>query len=98
MGDATSLRGEETRPFIMISIMKHITPFVNSLLVLQKFTTARKSGNIIFTYKSFFSSDTHQSMKTSDSNLKVNRNPITLTASGYIFRLTFRSLSDVFTL
>ena len=84
---------------------------INSLLILQNFTTARKSGNILLTYlKAFFSSDTHQSMKTSDSDLKVNRTIYpdavnhhhthlnTLTASGYIFRLTFRSLSDVFIL
>ena len=46
----------------------------NSLLVLQNFTTARKSGNILLTYlKAFFSSDTLQSMKTSDSDLKFNR-------------------------
>ena len=38
-----------------------------SLLVLQKFATAGKSGNI---RKSFFSSDTHQSIKTSDNDLK----------------------------
>ena len=58
-------------------------------------------------------------MKTSDNDLKVNRNiypeavnligpklgpnwshlgPIRFTASGYIFRFTFRSLSDVFIL
>ena len=38
------------------------------------FTTARKSGNILLTYEKLFSSDTHQSMKMSDSDLKVNRN------------------------
>ena len=39
------------------------------------FTTARKNGNILLTYlKKLFSSDTHQSMKTSDSDLRVNRN------------------------
>ena len=44
------------------------------MLALQNFTTARKSGNILFTYlKAFLSSDT-QSMKTSDSDVKVNRN------------------------
>ena len=49
--------------------------FVNSLLILQNFTTVRKSGNILLAYlKSFFSSDAHQSMKTSDSDVKVNRN------------------------
>ena len=37
--------------------------YVNSLLVLQNFTTARKSGNIILTYRKLFSSDTHQSIK-----------------------------------
>ena len=37
-------------------------------------TTARKSGNIILTYLKAFLSDTHQSTKTSDSDLKVNRN------------------------
>ena len=70
-------------------------------MILQKFTTARKSGNIILTYWKLFSSDTHQSMKTSDNDLKVNLNLYpdnTLTASGYKFRFTFRSLSDVFIL
>ena len=39
------------------------------------FKIARKSGNILLTYlKAFFSSDNHQIVKTSDSNLKVNRN------------------------
>ena len=32
-----------------------------------------KSGNILLTYITFFSSDTHQSMKTSDIGLKFNR-------------------------
>ena len=41
----------------------------NSLLVLQNFTIARRSGNILFTYWKLFSSDTHQNMKTSDSDL-----------------------------
>ena len=38
-----------------------------------KTVTARKSGNILLTYIKAFSSDTHQSMKTSNSALKVNR-------------------------
>jgi len=112
-----------------------------------KFTTAQKSSNILFTYWKLYSSD--QSMKTLDSDLKVNRNiypdavnisvnlycfleesqwenklclstqdcisskqwlicpnwPLLgpsrcilshLTASGYVFQLTFRSLSDFF--
>ena len=69
-------------------------------MILQNFTPARKSGNIILTYWKLFSSDTHQSMKTSDNDLKVNRNiyPNKSTASGYIFRLTFRSFADVFIL
>ena len=38
-------------------------------------TKAPKSGNILLThFKAFFSSDTHQSIKTSDNDLKVNRN------------------------
>ena len=37
--------------------------YVKSLLVLQNFTTARKSGNILLTYLNLFSSDTHQSKK-----------------------------------
>ena len=47
---------------------------LNSLLVLQNFTTAQKGGNILFTYKKLFSSDTHQSMKASDGDLEVSRN------------------------
>ena len=36
---------------------------LNSLLVLQNFKTAWKSGNIILTFWKLFSSDTHQSIK-----------------------------------
>ena len=43
--------------------MKSIFRHVNSLLVLQNFTTARKRGNIILTSCKLFSSDTHQSIK-----------------------------------
>ena len=55
---------------------------LNNLLVLQIFTTIERSGNILFTYRKFFSSDSHQSKKTSDI--------FRLTF--------FRSLSDVFML
>ena len=37
------------------------------------FTTAQKSDNILLTYLKAFLPDTHQSTKTSDSDLKVNR-------------------------
>ena len=48
--------------------------YVNSLLVLQNSTTARKSGNIILTYlKAFFVRHSSE-YKTSDSDRKVNRN------------------------
>ena len=43
------------------------------MLALRNFNTARKSGNILYILNAF-SSDTHQSMKTSDSDLQVNRN------------------------
>ena len=46
--------------------------YLYSLLVLQNVTTARKNGNILFTYLKAFSSDTHQSIKTSDSDLNRN--------------------------
>ena len=36
---------------------------IKSLLVLQNFSTARKSGKISHILKAFFSSDTRQSMK-----------------------------------
>ena len=46
-----------------------------SLRIILNFTSARTSGNILLTYlEAFYSSDTHQSMKTSDSDLKVNQN------------------------
>ena len=51
--------------------------FVASRLSHQvkwNFTTARESGNILFTYLKAFSSDTNQSMKTSDNDLKANQN------------------------
>ena len=46
----------------------------SDFLIKFFFTTARKSGNLLLTYLKVFSSDTHQSMKTSDGDLKVNRN------------------------
>ena len=46
-----------------------------SLLVLQNFTTAQKSGNILFKYWKLFSSDSHQSMKTSDNILQMQNAP-----------------------
>ena len=41
---------------------------------INNFSTAQNSSNILLTYIKLFSSDTNQSMKTSDSNLKVNQN------------------------
>ena len=46
----------------------------DSPLVLQKFTTVRKAATFFYILKAFFSYDTHQSMKTSDTDLMVNRN------------------------
>jgi len=56
-----------------VSTLIPIPKRTNSLLVLQNSTTARKSGNILLTYLKLFSSDTYQSMKTSDHDIKVNR-------------------------
>ena len=41
---------------------ENVLAYVKSLLVLQNFSTARKSGNIL-TYWKLFSTDTRQSMK-----------------------------------
>ena len=47
---------------------------VNSLLVLQNFTIARKSGNILLAYWKAFLVRHSSEYETSDKNRKVNRN------------------------
>ena len=39
---------------MIIYMYIHLFMYLNSLLILQKITTARKSGNIILTYRNIY--------------------------------------------
>ena len=54
---------------------------ISSLLVLQNFTTVRKSGIILSTYRKAFLIRHLSEYKTSDSDPKVNRNKYADTAT-----------------